>query len=82
MDIEEEIKKESEKFSDLCTGSYESTAWAERGFIAGAKWILKQAYSKGTLSDWYQASIDNTIPPIWTDKHIDELFGDFYCIRK
>ena len=56
--------------------------YTEDAFKAGAKWILEQAYSKGTLSDWYQASIDNTIPPIWTDKHINELSEDFYCIRK
>lgn len=38
--------------------------------------------SKQFLYDWYQASIDNTIPPIWTDEHIEELFKDFYLVKK
>lgn len=38
--------------------------------------------SKQFLYDWYQASIDNTKPPIWTDEHIEELFKDFYLIKK
>lgn len=38
--------------------------------------------TKQFLYDWYQASIDNTIPPIWTDAHIEELFKDFYLIKK
>lgn len=40
------------------------------------------AVSKQFLYDWYQSSIDNTIPPIWTDGHIEELFEDFYLIKK
>lgn len=38
--------------------------------------------TKQFLYDWYQASIDNTIPPIWTDEHIEELFKDFYLLKK
>ena len=44
--IDEKIKKESENFSDMCTGSYESTAWAERGFIAGANWALENQWEE------------------------------------
>lgn len=51
-------------------------------FVKGAKYMLEQAWGYGTLSDWYQASIDNTIPPIWTDEHLDEIFKDFYLIKK
>lgn len=38
--------------------------------------------SRGYLTDWYQQSIDETEPPIWTDKHLDELYNDFYLIPK
>ena len=38
--------------------------------------------SRGYLTDWYQQSIDETQPPIWTDEHLDELFKDFYLIPK
>ena len=36
----------------------------------------------GYLSDWYQSSIDDTKPPIWTDEHIEELTNDFIVIPK
>ena len=38
------------------------------------------AYDYATLSCWYQSSIDETHPPIWTDEHLDELLNDFYVI--
>lgn len=38
--------------------------------------------SVGYLQDWYQNSIDNTIPPIWTDEHLKELCNDFIVIPK
>ena len=38
--------------------------------------------SRGYLTDWYQQSIDETNPPIWTDEHLDELYNDFYLIPK
>lgn len=34
------------------------------------------------LQSWYQSSIDETKEPIWTDKHLEELFNDFYLIPK
>lgn len=34
------------------------------------------------LQNWYQDSIDETKQPIWTDKHLEELFNDFYLIPK
>ena len=34
------------------------------------------------LQSWYQASIDETEKPIWTDEHLEELFEDFYLIPK
>ena len=36
----------------------------------------------GYLSDWYQNSIDDTKPPIWTDEHLEELTNDFIVIPK
>lgn len=36
----------------------------------------------GYLSDWYQSSIDDTKPPIWTDEHLEELANDFIVIPK
>ena len=34
------------------------------------------------LQNWYQDSIDETKQSIWTDKHLEELFNDFYLIPK
>jgi uncharacterized protein YihD (DUF1040 family) len=44
--------------------------------------ILSKAVSENTLIDWYISSIDETIPPIWTEAHINELYKDFYLIPK
>lgn len=38
--------------------------------------------SRGYLTDWYQQSIDESVEPIWTDAHLDELHNDFYLIPK
>lgn len=38
--------------------------------------------SMGYLQNWYQDSIDETEEPIWTDKHLEELFEDFYLVPK
>lgn len=40
------------------------------------------AWDEATLSDWYQSSIDEKTPPIWTDRHLEELMHDFYVIPK
>lgn len=54
------------------------------GFISGAQWADEHpdAIDMYYLSCWYQQSIDETQEPIWTDKHIEELFNDFYLIPK
>lgn len=44
--------------------------------------VENNCVSRGYLTDWYQQSIDETEPPIWTDKHLDELYNDFYLIPK
>lgn len=41
-----------------------------------------EAYDYATLACWYQNSIDETIPPIWTEEHLEELLKDFYVIPK
>jgi len=53
-------------------------------FMCGARWADKHpnAVSMAYLQSWYQASVDETKEPIWTDKHIEELFNDFYLIPK
>ena len=53
-------------------------------FICGARWSDEHpdAISMNYLHSWYQCSVDETQEPIWTDKHIEELFNDFYLIPK
>ena len=53
-------------------------------FGCGARWADKHpdAISMNYLCSWYQCSVDETQEPIWTDKHIEELFNDFYLIPK
>lgn len=46
------------------------------------KFIDEQSVSEGFLQDWYQASVLDTDPPVWTDEHIAEVCGDFYLIPK
>lgn len=41
-----------------------------------------EAVDEGFLQQWYQDSIDETMPPIWTDKHLEELCNDFIIIPK
>ena len=43
---------------------------------------LDKAVDIGYLGDWYQSSIDTTVPPIWTDEHLEELCKDFIVIPK
>ena len=54
------------------------------GFISGAQWADNHPknISMNYLHSWYQQSIDETVEPIWTDKHIEELYNDFYLIPK
>lgn len=48
-----------------------------------AEYVSKDnAMKAGTLCDWYINSIDETVPPVWTEKHIDELLRDFLVIPK
>lgn len=42
----------------------------------------ENVYDYQTLEDWYINSIDNTISPVWTGEHIEELLNDFYIIPK
>lgn len=40
------------------------------------------AWDKEAVKDWYQSSNDKKIPPVWTDRHLEELTHDFYVIPK
>lgn len=40
------------------------------------------AYDYNTLVDWFINSVSDTDKPIWTKKHLEELFNDFYVIPK
>lgn len=42
---------------------------------------VDDAYSAGTLTDWYISSVDDS-EPVWTDAHIEELVRDFYVIPR
>ena len=46
------------------------------------KFIDEQAVGEGFLQDWYQNSVLDIDPPVWTDEHIAEVCGDFYLIPK
>jgi hypothetical protein len=76
-----ERKKEIEQAADEAYPTWEEY---NTGFIEGAKWadqhpnVINFAY----LQNWYQDSIDEEKEPIWTDKHLEELFNDFYLIPK
>ena len=52
------------------------------GISEGKKQLLNKAYSESTLIDWFISSIDETVPPCWTEAHIVELCKDFYVIPK
>ena len=43
---------------------------------------IGDAWDEATLADWYQSSNDKKIPPVWTDRHLEELSHDFYVIPK
>lgn len=55
---------------------------ADRIEAAALRLVEDLAWDYGTLADWYQHSIDNTVEPVWTDAHLKELSKDFYLIPK
>ena len=46
------------------------------------KQIKERSVDLSYLTSWYISSIDNTVPPVWTDEHLEELLKDFYIIPK
>lgn len=46
------------------------------------KLIVETSVSEGYLQDWYINSVNEEDDPKWTDKHIAELYNDFYLIPK
>lgn len=45
------------------------------------RFIKENSVDEGYLSDWYQASVTNE-NPVRSDKHITEVYRDFYLIPK
>ena len=43
---------------------------------------LEKSVGIGYLCDWYQNSIMDNVPPVWTDEHLEELLKDFIVIPK
>ena len=44
--------------------------------------LKREAHTEGDLKDWYQHSVDRTVDPVWTDKHIEEVVKDYWLIPK
>ena len=44
--------------------------------------LRREAHGEGDLMDWYQHSVDTTVEPVWTDKHIEEVVKDYWLIPK
>lgn len=56
-------------------------------FKNGYHYCLDESVSESYLENWYMDSVGQyndpiLNEPIWTDKHIEELFNDFYLIPK
>lgn len=43
---------------------------------------VNAALDAATLFDWFISSVSEDDTPVWTNEHIDELFGDFLVIPK
>lgn len=97
MTREEEIRKaavdiyplpplynEEQRRSKEYAECYKRARDQQFGFIHGAKWVDEHpnAIDMAYLQNWYQDSVDETREPMWTDKHLEELFNDFYLTPK
>lgn len=85
----DEIKEAAKEYASTQLGNEHDEYFSVdinmlEAFKAGAKWADEHpdAIDMNYLSCWYQDSVDETQEPIWTDKHIEELFNDFYLIPK
>lgn len=76
--------EKKEGFSPIVMKAKGVNSAAGIGFLEGAVWADEHpnAIDMAYLQNWYQDSIDETKEPIWTDKHLEELFNDFYLIPK
>ncbi len=64
--------------------AYESSGnhkvdWNTPGLRA---FLKREAHTEGDLRDWYQHSVDTTVEPVWTNKHIKEVVEDYWLIPK
>lgn len=80
-ELDKEILKYEERYQDFLE-RYVILKIAHHFYELGIQQILSKSYSESTLIDWYISSIDETLPPIWTEEHIAELCRDFYVVPK
>ena len=80
-DLEEVLRNvlTDEMASVILSSPQEFKEWLERGQFYVRK-VEEQAVDFGYLSDWYISSVDENDEPVWTEKHIKELIGDFILI--
>lgn len=45
-------------------------------------WKRLGAVGEGYLVDWYITSVSEEDEPVWTEKHIEELYNDFIVIPR
>ena len=49
---------------------------------AHRQFLDEEAHDEGELADWYIASVSKDDPPVWTEKHLKELVGDYWLIPR
>lgn len=82
-DLEEVLRTTltEEAANAILSSPHDFKEWLERGQFYIRK-IEERAVDFGYLSDWYISSVDETDEPVWTEKHIKELIGDFILITR
>lgn len=82
-DLEEVLRTTltEEAANVILSSPHDFKEWLERGQFYVRK-IEEQAVDFGYLSDWYISSVDENDEPVWTEKHIRELIGDFILIPR
>ena len=82
-DLEEVLRTTltEEAANAILSSPHDFKEWIERGQFYVRK-IEEQAVDFGYLSDWYISSVDEYDEPVWTEKHIRELIGDFILIPR
>ena len=63
-----------------CESSTNILKFNQRNIIID--FLKDNCVGEGYLQNWYIDSVDETQIPIWTEKHIEEMFNDFVLIPK